>query len=182
MKIDEKMDHGPIVSQFKEEVHMQDTADSLRERLFKRSAEVLTTLLPAYLEGKIKLREQDHKKATFTTLLKKQHGLIPPKYLKAALEGKSLQINWEVPFIKDFTIHHSPSTIHQFIRAMQPWPVAWTNMKLKVKNEKSKVRRLKILDAYIQDDKLVLDEVQLEGKNPVSWKQFNQGYATVIFE
>ena len=189
IKIDEKMDHGPIVSQFKEEVQVQDTADSLRERLFKKSAEVLTALLPAYLEGKIKPREQDHKKATFTTLLKKGHGLIPPNYLKAALEGKSLQVDWEVPFIKDFTIHHSPSAIHQFIRAMQPWPVAWTKVKL---SSDQKIKRLKILKAYIEPShatsyklpatKLVLDEVQLEGKNPVSWKQLIQGYATVMFE
>jgi hypothetical protein len=38
-------------------------------------------------------------------------------------------------------------------------------------------KRLKIIKAHVEDaDQLVLDEVQLEGKNEVSWKQFSEGY------
>ena len=195
IKIDEKVDHGPIISQFREDIFPGNTAGTLRARLFEKSAAVLTRLIPPYIQGKITPRAQDHKKATFTTLLKKAHGLIPPNYLKAALEGKSLQVDWEVPFIKDFTIHHSPSIIHQFIRAMQPWPVAWTKIRLKVQSEKFKVKRLKILKAHLEpstidhkqslslrDKSLVIDEVQLEGKNPVPYKQFKEAYTTVMFE
>ena len=52
IKIDEKLDHGPIISQFKEEVLPDDTTESLRNRLFNKSAEVLSTLIPAYIQGK----------------------------------------------------------------------------------------------------------------------------------
>ncbi|MFV1917143.1 MAG: methionyl-tRNA formyltransferase [Patescibacteria group bacterium] len=205
MKIDEGIDHGPIISQFKEEVRGNDTTETLRKRLFEKSAEVLTTLLPAYLKGKIKLRQQDHKKATFTTLLKKQHGFIPPKFLAASFKGQTLKADWKIPFMKTkdsqallikghrgaassaYTLNPNPYTLDLFIRAMQPWPIAWTNIKLKVKSEKLKVKRLKILKAHLEPStinhqSLVIDEVQLEGKNPVSWKQFRQGYATVTFE
>ena len=190
IKLDEKLDHGPIISQFKEEVRDDDTTETLRNRLFEKSAEVITTLLPAYIKGKINPREQAHKEATFTTLLTKAHGFIPPKYLKLALRGEKAVEKWKIPFIKDYSLKPTPYTLERFIRAMQPWPVAWTEIKLKAQSEKLKVKqslplrgkRLKIIKAYLEDGKLVLDEVQLEGKSPVSWKQFKAGHETVIFE
>ena len=42
-------------------------------------------------------------------------------------------------------------------------------------------KRIKLLKAHIEDGKLVLDQVQLEGKNQVSWKQFKEGYPKAKF-
>lgn len=188
-KIDEKLDHGPIVSQFKEEILPTDTTSSLRARLFSRTSEVLTFLLPAYLQGKIKLREQDHKKATYTKILKKDDAFIPQEFLQACLQGKTKETTWKIDFIKDFEIKPTPEVIERFIRAMQPWPIAWS--KIRTKNQE---RRIKILKAHLEPlsatsnqppaTKLVLDEVQLEGKTKVSWQQFKQGYpeAEFVFE
>jgi hypothetical protein len=60
---------------------------------------------------------------------------------------------------------------------MQPWPQAWTTI-----NIKGKELRIKLLRAHMEEKRLVLDEIQLEGKNPVAWKQFEGSYATAIFE
>ncbi len=176
MEIDEKLDHGKIVSQFKDEVLPDDTAGSLRDRLFKRSAEVLATLIPSYMTGKICPREQDHKKATIARTIKKEDAFIPLEYIKACLKGKTAKDKWEIKFMGDFSLKYSPVNIHNFIRAMQPWPGAWT--KVKIKNEEL---RMKIINSHIEDspnnDKfLVIDTIQLEGKNPVSWKQFEEVY------
>lgn len=180
IKIDEKMDHGPIVSQFDEEIEKDETTGMLRDRLFKRSAKVMAALLPPYLEGKVNLRKQNHDKATYTELIRKDDAFINPEALAAALEGKNLDKEWDIPFMKDFTINYSPTTIHRFIRAMKPWPVAWS--KINISNQKL---RIKILKAHIETNtkqKLVLDEVQLEGKNPVSWEQFEEGYPEASFK
>ena len=40
IKLDQKLDHGPILSQFKEQLLPEDTTDTLRERLFSRGADV----------------------------------------------------------------------------------------------------------------------------------------------
>ena len=53
MKMDEKLDHGQIISQFKDEIKTDDTTGSLRTRLFERSAEVLVEMLEPYMEGKL---------------------------------------------------------------------------------------------------------------------------------
>ena len=143
LKMDEKMDHGPIVTQFKDEILATDTSDVLRNRLFEKSAEVLVETLTPYIQGKIKLKKQDDEKATFTKLVTKQDGFID-------LAGSD------------------PANTEKFIRAMSPWPGAWTLLP----NDK----RLKLLKSHIEEEKLVLDEVQLEGKDPVSYKQFSIAY------
>jgi len=184
IRIDEKLDHGPIISQFKEEILATDTTASLRKRLFEKSAEVITTLLPAFLQGKIKPRPQDDSQASFTRQIKKEDGFIPPHSFASILQGLPLKGRWEIGFIKGLVIENpKPADINRFIRAMQPWPQAWTFVWLntKVKNQKSKFR-LKILKAHLETGRLVPDEVQLEGKNPVSWKQFCQGYPKAKFE
>ena len=149
IKMDEKMDHGPIVVQSKEDVLPDDTGESLRTRLFEKSVDILIETIEPYLKGKIKLKEQNHNEAIFTKILTKQDGFLE-------LTGCD------------------PVNAERFIRAMQPWPGAWTLIDGK---------RLKILQAHLENEKLVLDEVQLEGKNPVTYQQFKEGYpseATVV--
>lgn len=147
IRLDEKMDHGPIITQFKEEIAPNDTNESLCQRLFERSAEVLIQLIPAYISGKITPKIQDEAQATFTKILHKEDGFIDL--------SKS-----------------SPAEAERFIRAMTPWPGAWTYI-----NPEHK--RLKLLKAHLDGEKLILDEVQLEGKNPVAWKQFKEAYPKI---
>lgn len=181
IRLDSKMDHGPIVSQFKEDILPGDTTGSLRERLFERGARVLVELLEPYLKGKITPREQDHAQATFTTLVQKGHGFIPPEFLSGVLKGVPLKKKWEIPFVKNYSLVPTPYTLSCFIRAMDPWPISWTLVQLNSKSEARNTKRLKILKAHLDGEKLVLDEVQLEGKNPVTWKQFRAGYPKVTF-
>lgn len=155
IRMDEKMDHGPIVCQSKESILPEDTGESLRNRLFEKSADVLIEMIPAYIQGKIKLKPQNDEDATFTKLMKKENGFI------------------------DLSIDQPAITVHNFIRALSPWPGAWTLVTLnKIDNQK---RRIKLLASHIENETLVLDEVQLEGKSPVSWKQFKEGYNTAQF-
>ena len=149
IKMDEKIDHGLIVSQFKEETKPDDTTDTLRARLFERSKDVIVEMIEPYLQGKIKPKEQNHDEATYTKIITKQDGFIEAERFTS-----------------------EAAKAERFIRAMQPWPQAWTFIGKK---------RLKILKAHLENGKLVLDEVQLEGKNPVSWKEFKMGYPEVHF-
>ena len=190
MKLDPLLDHGEIISQFKDEVFDTDNNESLRTRLFERASNVLVDLIPAYTSGKIKTKPQEHDKATFTKQLKKEDGFIPPKYLEAELSGKTRRDKWEISWMKvDNKSYYSQPTVYNvfsFIRAMEPWPGAWTSVK--VGNDTSQAKRLKILKAHLSNlqtttngPQLMLDEVQLEGKSPVSWRQFTEGYPNAKF-
>lgn len=158
IQMDEKMDHGPIISAFKEDILPTDTNEVLRNRLFERSSQFLIDLIPSYLSGKIKLKPQDHDSATFTKLVVKKDAFIESKELESAIKGDE----------------KLSKKIDCLVRAMTPWPIAWTTVKIA-----DETRRLKILKAHLENKKLVLDEVQLEGKNSVTWKQFTDGYPSL---
>src|SRR6185503_10774343 len=66
IKLDEEMDHGPLLAQETAEILPSDTSASLHDRLFEKGAELLTKILPEYINNKLKLTEQDHANATFT--------------------------------------------------------------------------------------------------------------------
>jgi len=97
---------------------------------------------------------------------------------------------WEIPFIKgtggkNYSLVPSAYTLDCFIRAMDPWPGAWTEIKLQSK-EVTKLLRLKIIKAHlvpstINHQSLIIDLVQLEGKNPVTWEEFKRGYPQILF-
>lgn len=155
IKLDEKVDHGPIVAQKEEEIKENDTSQSLYQRLFKIGSQTLLTILPVFVEGRIELREQEHSQATYTKRLTRDDG----------------QIDWSKP--DDFK--------ERFIRAMYPWPGAWTEIDIDNKELGISKKRLKILKAHLEylspiTYHLSLDLVQLEGKKPVSWQEFQKGY------
>ena len=148
IKIDKEIDHGPIVYQLKEAINSDETSNDLLKRLFKTGAEALINILPDYLQGKIKPQEQNHQQATFTEKLTRESGYI----------------DWSKP----------TNYQQKFIQAMFPWPGAWGKIKLRKEDKENK--RLKILKSHLEERKLTLDLVQLEGKKPVTWKQFLEGY------
>jgi len=148
IKMDKEVDHGPIVWQKEVKIKPKETAGELYQRLFSLGAHALLELLPAYLKEEIEPKEQDHSQASYTKKLTRESGFIPLEEL------------FGQPVI----------TAHQ-IRAYSPWPGTWTKVRT---NHREK--RLKILKAHLEKKKLVLDQVQLEGKNPVAFKQLLEGY------
>lgn len=213
MLMDQNLDHGPIITQEKEKIKNEDTAETLYHRLFKKGARLLTQVLPRWVQYKDKdcqkainsdfsnvtnlssstvsltnnyssfnsglflpPKPQNHSQASFTRMLKRDDGFTPWENVKAAIEGKNLNNKIEVNFIKDSHGHHFliPNTlylIHNTIRALSPWPGAWTIIKIKMQISKiKKDTRLKLLKSHIENGKLVLDEVQLEGEKPTGWK------------
>lgn len=139
IRLDEKMDHGPILSQEKENILDTDTTETLHERLFKKGADMLINVLPKYLEGGLKPQSQNDNEATFTKLSFSRH------------DGY-------------FDCENPPSKeeLNRMVRAYYPWPGAWTIVKIK-----NKELRIKLLPNNI---------IQAEGKKPMSYKDFINGY------
>lgn len=172
-KIVEKLDAGPIISWFIEEIVQPDpdknikgdTQESLYQRLFTIGSQVLVTILPALLEGRITPRQQEHDRATYAYRLTRDHGYIPWPTLQKAINGKKIEPNdlneKLIAYLKNIKFK-LPTTNYQLldraIRAFYPWPGIWTT----VSTEKGD-KRLKILSSSIKNKKLILEKVQLEG-------------------
>ena len=145
--IDFQVDHGPLLTQTKEKICLHDSQESLSKRLFKLGAETLANTLPQYLSKQITPTPQNHQKATFTKLLNRDDGYIKYGALKKAInQGGPKAIK-----------------IERKIRAYHPWPGTFT----KIKTQK----RMKILKAHLENNRLILEQIQLEGKKPTAWNR-----------
>lgn len=100
MLMDKGVDTGDILLSQKEPIFSEDTAATLHDRLAARGADLLVKTLQGFASESIKPIPQDHHKATYAPLLKKQDG----------------HIRWQ----------KSADELDAFIRGMTPWPGAFT--------------------------------------------------------
>lgn len=76
MRIDEEMDHGPIVLQQKIDMEWPPYAEDLEKISGETGGEMLVKIIPDWINGKIKEVEQDHSKATYCKKVEKVDGEI----------------------------------------------------------------------------------------------------------
>lgn len=161
MRMDEGVDTGGILRQQRLAIRPDDTAASLAGRISAAGAGLLNEVLPGYLAGQIRPSAQDENLATKAPMLKKQDGLLDPNRPATELERR--------------------------VRAFHPWPGAYIVWK---------GHTLKVLGAHVlpgaaapgthlaleegiaigtPEGLLALDQVQLEGRKPVSGREFLAG-------
>jgi methionyl-tRNA formyltransferase len=153
------------------------TFDELFSRLAELSGELLLKTLPKWLNGEIKPMPQDELQTTYTKILTREDGKID--WLKSA------------------------EKIERQIRAFKKWPGTWCEWdengnKMRLKILKSKVlspatgraknktpglvflTEQKELAVNCNPGSLILEELQLEGKNKISGKEFLRGHPKII--
>ena len=76
MKIDEEMDHGPILAQEKIALSGNESIQDLEKSLAELGGELLAKVIPEFIAGIIKIIEQDHRRATYVKKIVKADGEI----------------------------------------------------------------------------------------------------------
>lgn len=134
IKMDEQVDHGPILYQESLELFDSDNFDTLSKKVFERAADILPKIIENFVFGKIKAKKQNDARATncYSLTRESSYFLIdnPP----------------------------APEKLDRMIRAYYPWPGVWTRWNGKI---------VKFLPGNI---------LQMEGKKPISLKDFLNGY------
>lgn len=100
MLLDEGTDTGPVLAQEEAEILPDDTAGGLTARLFALGGALMARTLREWADGRIDAVPQDESQATFSRKLAKADGEL------------------------DFT--RTASQLHNQVRAMDPWPGAYT--------------------------------------------------------
>ncbi len=175
MLMDEKMDHGDILTQTKIKIYPDENTETLSKRIVELSANLLLETIANWIDGKIKPQKQDDSKATYCQLIEREDG----------------HIFW----------NEGATEIYNKFRAFTPWPGIFTvwekdgniiRLKLaKIKTqEKEPEEKREIGEVFSLDTKeigvktakgvIVLEEVQLGGKNPVKIKEFQNGYPNFV--
>ena len=137
--IDEKMDRGPIISMKSLDIHANDNAESLSDRLAILSKEMIVEIMPSI--SSLITQTQNESEATYVSKFTANDAYVSLEELERACEG----------------IENSAESVNRKIRGFYPEPGAWAHQNNK---------RVKLLDAEIKLGKLVLKSVQVEGKKP----------------
>ncbi|MCJ7826210.1 methionyl-tRNA formyltransferase [Patescibacteria group bacterium] len=172
----EQFDQGRIIAQKKIAIRQTEVSDRLRATLFSLGADLLINSLPNYLSGSNKGTEQKSDNGSVAKKLTREDGFIPWDHLKAAMEGSDIPQKQRIGISQFVTCHMSHVAL-RMLRALSPWPGVWTRLASTSQRESRRAeKRLKIIEAHLENNSLILDTVQLEGKKPVSWKQFGKAY------
>ena len=166
IKMDDSIDHGPIIAQESLTIDKDDKRPDLEKKLtdlaYKMFKEIMgeRTKFFATPTGDKKFRSkpfiaQNHKLATYTKKLSKQDGFIEISKLKNQISKNSQEF-------------------FNLFRGLTPWPGLWTLLRQGFEGQASK--RLKITDLSLVDGKLIIKKVQMEGKNEVDFETFNKAY------
>jgi len=168
--MDKHMDTGDILLSLPHPISPADTSQTLYAKLFDLAAEKLPQVINDYLSGKIIPQPQVEAEATYC------YSDAHPK--STFVFKEDAKINWR----------ENTNLIERKIRAFFPWPVAWTilgeladNHKLasqiKLKPSAYPNLRVRIISGELENEKLKIKRLQVEGKKEVDWMSFINGYA-----
>ncbi len=163
MQMDPGLDTGPMYVAEAIPIHADETAATLHDRLSILGGEMLARYLDAILAGTISATPQDDSLSTYAPMLEKELG----------------RLDWE----------RSSTELERHIRAMTPWPGAFTTWNGNV----LKILTADVVDVsadgqpgevILQDDQLIvlcgsgglaLDTIQLAGKRAMQATDFVRG-------
>ena len=164
MKLDAKMDSGPILAQHREPLAADAQAGALTEALFHTGAQLLLDVIEPYTAGTLVPLAQDDVAATYTKLLTRADG----------------EIDWNQP----------ASLIERMPRAFDPWPGAfssWRGQPLRILAARAHsdwrgedapgtlVTALPFAGVATSQGALELITVQPAGKRPMSAADWRRG-------
>ena len=159
MKINEKLDAGPVILQEKIKINENIDTLTLSRVLSELGARAMLNSLDEIIDGKAKFIDQNHKQAT---------------YAKKILKSEA-KIDWK----------KNAKSILAKINGLNPNPGAWFEYdnqrfkvwKAKIINEKNKVGTIinNNLTIACRDQSIQILQIQKEGKNRQSTEQFLTG-------
>lgn len=117
MEMVKKMDAGDIITQSAIPITKTDDAGTIFDKLSQLGAQLLVETIPQYVAGQLTPQPQDESKATYSPNITREQE----------------KINWQ----------NSASEIDCLIRALHPWPIAYTLWQGK---------RLKVWQARVVDE------------------------------
>lgn len=181
MQMDKTMDTGDIVGQVEFPLEETDTQQTILHKVPGLAMRLVKEHLPKL--GSETYTKQDDKLATYTRKLKRKDGYIELVVLQELLRQERLNIS-ALPLVSEFcsknTSHTPPEYItlpnlFQLWKGLYPWPGVWTL----VQTQEGE-RRLKIVKMHIAGDKPTITQVQMEGRNIVSLKEFQESYPGIL--
>ncbi len=167
MQMNEGIDTGDMLLQRAIPIGIDDTAESMFDKLAQLGGDVLIEALDKLERGELIAEKQDESLATYASMLDKSISLI----------------DWS----------NSGTAVHNLVRGLYSWPVAYTllhDKKLKIlrtspcekSGEAGKILSLDPLTVACGEGSVIIHELQLEGKKRMDAKTFLVGHKLCVGE
>ena len=165
MQIAEKLDAGDMLAQRMVPINPDTTSSALHDDLAQMGADVIIGAIEDMITGKLTPMPQPDEGVTYAKKLRKEEG----------------QIDWQQP--ADY--------IERQVRALNPWPgvwFKWQNLRIKLLKSQETQRQSEVVPGTITanltvacgQDELQLLEVQPQGKSPMDFQSFLNGYKVKV--
>ena len=169
MTMDEGMDTGDLLLQAEVPIGEEETTETLHDRLASLGAQMLMETLKKMKTGEIRPIPQDHSKATYAPMVKKEDG----------------RIDWV----------REAEVIDRQVRAFHPWPGAhtrWQGRLLKIYRGEARKGKttgkagtvlwvgVDFIEVETGRDSYLIKEVQPEGKRRMSVQDFLAGHPVSV--
>ena len=160
MRIQKKLDAGPVCNSYKIEVTDSDNSETISDKLSSLAAEKILDNIDDILENKIEFKEQNHNEATYASKIEKSEGQIKWSESAESIIGK---ING---------LYKNPGAF--FIYKGERYKI----LKAELTNGKGEVGE--VLDDYLEiscgnKKSIKILEIQRQGKRPQSISEFMLG-------
>ena len=166
MQMDEGLDTGDMIASWETPIGPEETGGTLFDRLARGGAELLVRTLPSIFDGSaVRTPQVKESPTAYASMIRKESG----------------KIDWTRDAVY----------IERLIRAMNPWPSAYTYLDGKtLKIWKAEVcegdeggtpgafavRDMKEIDAVCGEGHLRIRELQMEGRRRMTAEEFLRGY------
>jgi methionyl-tRNA formyltransferase len=153
MKLDKDMDHGPILVQNVFKPEKEATALMLEVTCGQLGGELLSQVLPHYINGTLIPKEQDHTLATFCKKITKEQGEV--------------------------TLSTSTEELRKKYRALTPWPGLYFFITHHDKQVRIKITNVDLTTHFEETSSAqnAIISVTPEGKNEMDFDSFKRGYS-----
>lgn len=152
IKLDNEMDHGPVLVQNAFDINPEATAGELEVECGQIGGDILVQTLPLYLDSLLIPKEQNHDEATYCKKITKELG--------------------------EMALTTDAVTVRRKFRSLTPWPGIYFFVKHKDKNFRVKVTSVDLTTPIEETDTAedVILSVIPEGKKEMDWESFKRGY------
>lgn len=181
MQMDDTMDTGDIIGQVEFPLETSDTQQTILNKVPGLAMSMVREHLPKL--GTESYIKQDNKLATYTRKLKREDGYLALSVLQQLVHREKLTLS-ALPLVSEFCNKNASYTPPEYVdilnlyhmwQGLHPWPGVWTTVQTK-EGEK----RLKIIEMQIANGDPRITQVQMEGRNVVTLKEFQESYPSVL--
>ena len=181
MQMDSTMDTGDIIGQVEFPLEESDTQQIVLNKVPSYAFDLVSKYLPTV--GQDTYTKQDAHLATYTRKLKRKDGYIELSLLKKLLNQETVSVStfqivfdyYNMNYSRTSPEHINIQDLFHVWKGVHPWPGVWTTVQTP-EGEK----RLKLIEMQTADGEPTITQVQMEGRNVVTLKEFQESYPGIL--